>query len=140
MTSFIIKFNSNKNIRLYRDGFITEEIEEDHSMDLDMFVESILQMPKEEIELKQDDLLGNFPNTYTFTKNIGEKLLKKHRGNIPLVIVRPSIIGAANQEPLVGWVDSISAATAVYLVGCLGVLKDLCGRLDLIGDQIPVDY
>lgn len=45
-------------------------------MDLDMFVETLLQMPVEEIELKQKDIVGKFPNTYTFTKNIGEKLLK----------------------------------------------------------------
>lgn len=105
-----------------------------------MFVESLLQMPEAEIELKQKEIIGKFPNTYTFTKNIGEKLLKKHRGNLPLVIIRPSIIGAAVEEPFPGWVDSISAATAVYLTGSLGILKDLCGRIDIIGDQIPVDY
>lgn len=105
-----------------------------------MFVESLMQMPAEELELKQKDIIGKFPNTYTFTKNIGEKLLKKHRGDLPLVIIRPSIIGAAASEPFPGWVDSISAATAVYLTGSLGMLKDLSGRIDIIGDQIPVDY
>lgn len=113
------------NYVVFRDGFIEEKIEEDHSLDLDMFVDSLLQMPIEEIELKQKDIIGKFPNTYTFTKNIGEKLLKKHRGDIPLVIIRPSIIGAAAAEPHPGWVDSISAATAVYLTGALGILKDL---------------
>jgi 1-acyl-sn-glycerol-3-phosphate acyltransferase len=105
-----------------------------------MFVESVLQMPAEEIELKQNDLIGNFPNTYTFTKNIGEKLLKKHRGSMPVVIVRPSIIGCAYREPMVGWVDAISAATAIYLTTCLGINKDLLGRVHIISDQIPVDY
>jgi hypothetical protein len=90
-----------------------------------MFVESLLQMPEAEIELKQKEIIGKFPNTYTFTKNIGEKLLKKHRGDLPLVIIRPSIIGAAVQEPFPGWVDSISAGTAVYLTGALGMLRDL---------------
>lgn len=105
-----------------------------------MFVDSVLNMPVEELELKEKDILGNFPNSYTFTKNIGEKLLNKHRGDLPMVIVRPSIIGAAAQEPYPGWVDSISAATAVYLTGGLGMLKDLYGRMDFIGDQVPVDY
>ena len=97
-------------------------------------------MSPEEIELKEKDIIGKFPNTYTFTKNIGEKLLKKHRGNVPLVIVRPSIIGAAAYEPFVGWVDAVSAATAVYITGCLGMLRDLNGMMDYIGDQIPVDF
>jgi hypothetical protein len=100
----------------------------------------LLQTPPEELELKEKDIIGRFPNTYTYTKNIGEKLLKKHRENLPLVIVRPSIIGAAAYEPFVGWVDSVSAATAVYLAGCLGMLRDLNGIVDYIGDQIPVDF
>ena len=74
-------------------------------------------MAEEEVKLKQKDIIGRFPNTYTYTKNIGEKLLKKHRGSLPLVIIRPSMIGAAFKEPFPGWVDSISAATAVYLTG-----------------------
>lgn len=105
-----------------------------------MFVDSLVNMPEEEVLLKQKEIVGKFPNTYTFTKNIGEKLLKKHRGDLPLVIIRPSIIGAAEAEPFPGWVDSISAGTAVYLTGALGVLRDLCGRVDIIGDQIPVDH
>ena len=125
---------------LYSDGFIEEKIEEDHSLDLDMFVESLLQMPVEEIELKEKDIIGKFPNTYTYTKNIGEKLLKKHRGDLPMVIIRPSIIGAAAYEPCQGWVDTISAATAVYLTGAIGMVRDLNGIVDYIGDQIPVDF
>jgi hypothetical protein len=104
-----------------------------------MFVDSLINMPVEEVELKQKEIVGTFPNTYTFTKNIGEKLLKKHRGDLPLVIIRPSIIGAAYREPHIGWVDSISAATAVYLMGGLGLVKELLGSVEIIGDQIPVD-
>jgi hypothetical protein len=104
-----------------------------------MFVDSLINMPVEEIELKQKDIIGNFPNTYTFTKNIGEKLLKKHRGDLPMVIIRPSIIGAAFKEPNYGWVDSVSAATAVYLMGGLGLVKEFYGLAESIGDQIPVD-
>ena len=137
---FKILIGSNVNIYEFRDGFISEEIEEDYSSDLDMFVDSVLQMPIPEIEQKQTELVGKFPNTYTFTKNIGEKLLRKHRGNMPLVIIRPSIIGCSYHEPAIGWVDGISAATAVYLVTILGLNKDLYGKINNISDQIPVDY
>ena len=57
-----------------------------------------------------------------------------------MVIIRPSIIGWAAFEPCEGWVDAISAATAVYLAGCLGMVKELNAIVDYIGDQIPVDY
>lgn len=105
-----------------------------------MFVDSLINMSEEEVLLKEKDIVGKFPNTYTFTKNIGEKLLKKHRENVPLVIIRPSIIGAAMIEPFPGWVDSISAATAVYLTGSIGLLRDLQCNPNFIGDQVPVDY
>ena len=50
------------------------------------------------------------------------------------------MIGAAAEEPHIGWVDAVSATTAVYLAASLGVLKDLYGNSGIIGDQIPVDY
>lgn len=31
------------------------------------------------------------PNTYTFTKALAETMVAEHRGNIPTVIIRPSI-------------------------------------------------
>ena len=45
-------------------------------------------------------LLGNKPNTYTYTKQLAETLLRKEADDLPLCIVRPSIVTAAWQEPL----------------------------------------
>lgn len=45
-------------------------------------------------------LLGQKPNTYTFTKQLAEYLLYKEGSDLPLAIVRPSIVGAAWKEPL----------------------------------------
>mmetsp|Transcript_5722 Transcript_5722/g.4893 ORF Transcript_5722/g.4893 Transcript_5722/m.4893 type:complete len:168 (+) Transcript_5722:735-1238(+) len=56
-----------------------------------------------------------------------------------ITIVRPSIIGCALREPFPGWVDSISAAGALYLLGGIGLIKTCKGDYDVIGDQIPVD-
>jgi hypothetical protein len=36
-------------------------------------------------------LIGNRPNTYTFTKALAESMLLKEAGNLPVAIVRPSI-------------------------------------------------
>jgi fatty acyl-CoA reductase len=81
---------------------------------LEMFADSVANMPVEEVLKKEQELIGNHPNTYMFTKNIAEQLMKKNRRNIPMTIVRPSIVGAAIKEPFPGWVDSVSSATAVY--------------------------
>ena len=38
-------------------------------------------------------------DTYTFTKAMGEQMLVKHRGEVSLVIVRPSVIESSLKDP-----------------------------------------
>jgi glycerone phosphate O-acyltransferase/fatty acyl-CoA reductase len=38
-------------------------------------------------------------------------------------IVRPSIIGAAFRDPCPGWIEGISGASAVFLLGGTGVIR-----------------
>ena len=54
------------------------------------------------------------PNTYTLTKCVSEHLLMERRGQVPLTIVRPSIISASWRHPFPGWIDS-SAAFAGFV-------------------------
>lgn len=44
-------------------------------------------------------LLGPFPNTYSYTKSVGERLVANEIGSIPCAIVRPSIVCPSIQEP-----------------------------------------
>jgi len=44
-------------------------------------------------------LLGKYPNTYTFTKALAEHLIEREAGNIPFVIVRPSIVSSTISDP-----------------------------------------
>ena len=41
-------------------------------------------------------------------------MLLKDRGDIPLAIVRPSIVTAARQEPIPGWVDNLNGPTGKH--------------------------
>lgn len=98
-------------------------------------------MPLEEQDAKLDKILGPWPNTYTFTKSMAERTLRKLRpANLPVVILRPSIIAAAIREPLPGWTDTLSAAGGLSLAGGTGVLKYVYAKKDNIADIIPVDY
>lgn len=97
-------------------------------------------MPEKEQNEKTDDILGNFPNTYTFTKSNAERYLKKLRKKVPILICRPSIIGASKDEPAPGWIDSLAAA-AGYVHGlCTGLVNHMEGDPNAILDVIPVDY
>jgi hypothetical protein len=97
-------------------------------------------MNKLDLEHHEKNILGNFPNTYTFTKRMAEHLLyASNSKQIPMVILRPSIIGASLEEPVPGWTDSIALAGGIYLIAGLGILRELPGDKNNIGDQIPVD-
>jgi fatty acyl-CoA reductase len=86
-------------------------------------------------------ILGSWPNTYTFTKNNAEKTLKKRRHpNLPIVLLRPSIIGSSLVEPYPGWIDTFSAAGGLTLAGGMGIINYVPGDERNVADLVPVDY
>ncbi|PHJ23709.1 acyltransferase domain-containing protein [Cystoisospora suis] len=97
----------------------------------------------------EKQLLGRFPNTYTFTKRLSEALLirdwekallqPESSIHFPLCMLRPSIVGAAYKHPRRGWIDNLNATGGMFLLSALGVLKCLPANPNLIGDNVPVD-
>jgi hypothetical protein len=65
--------------------------------------------------------------------------MQKRRGDLPMCIVRPAIINTSYSEPFPGWLDSIAAAAAMFLFVGLGIIKEVKGNPNFIGDTIPVD-
>ena len=53
-------------------------------------------------------MIGERPNTYTFSKAITEQLLNQEKGQLPISIVRPSIVTGSVKEPIPGWVDNLN--------------------------------
>jgi fatty acyl-CoA reductase len=84
-------------------------------------------------------LIGQFPNTYTFTKNMAEKTLLKRKGDLPVVLFRPAIIASSAEEPFPGWTDSLSAAGGITLMSGLGFINFVNIKGDTMFDIIPVD-
>jgi alcohol-forming fatty acyl-CoA reductase len=79
------------------------------------------------------------PNTYTLTKSIAEHLLVERRGDVPLTIVRPSIITASRAYPFPGWIDSTAGFAAFVMLIAAGHLRAVVSRSDARLDLIPVD-
>lgn len=48
---------------------------------------------------------NGWQNTYVFTKSMGEMLLNSMRGEVPVVIIRPSVIESTYKEPFPGWIQ-----------------------------------
>lgn len=120
-------------------GFIEDKMYE-LDFDPEQMAERLLNTDKETLKKDQARIIGSFPNTYTFSKRLCEHIMRKRRGDLPVCIIRPTIVGCAYNEPMGGWVDTVSAAGAIYLTIGLGLLKELYGHFDAICDQIPVDY
>jgi len=79
-------------------------------------------------------------DTYTFTKWIGEQLLLRDRGDVPLVIFRPAIIEGSFDEPMPGWIDGLRMADPIIVAYGRGKLNEFPGRPHIAIDIIPVDF
>ncbi len=80
-----------------------------------------------------------WPDAYAFTKALGERALMESRGNVPVSVVRPSIIESAVAEPKPGWIRGFRMAEPVILSYAKGLLKEFPGVPEGIIDVIPVD-
>lgn len=82
------------------------------------------------------------PNTYTLTKCLAEHRLVEsvaEADDVPLAIVRPSIISACRRHPFPGWIDSHAAFAAfIALVGS-GYLRTVAARPEVRLDVVPCD-
>ncbi|KAH7862348.1 hypothetical protein Vadar_003576 [Vaccinium darrowii] len=80
-----------------------------------------------------------WPNTYVFTKAMGEMLLVQMKGNLPLVILRPTIITSTYKEPFPGWVEGIRTLDSLVVGYGKGRLTCFVGDRQTILDMIPAD-
>jgi len=109
------------------------------AFDPEELVQNVLQMNPDEVERVTPSLIRDYPNTYTFTKALTELILTRHRGNVPLCFVRPTIIGCSVKDPVPGWIDSVSAVAAAVLYSGVGVIRFLRGDHQVVADVVPVD-
>lgn len=84
-------------------------------------------------------LIGDKPNTYTYTKQLAEDLLVKEGKGMPIAIVRPSIVGASWKEPIPGWIDNYNGPSGLYIAVGKGLLRSMKCDFKGVADIIPVD-
>ncbi|HEY2332339.1 MAG TPA: SDR family oxidoreductase [Acidimicrobiales bacterium] len=80
-----------------------------------------------------------WPDAYAYTKALGEKALLEIHGDVPVTIVRPSIIESALTEPKPGWIRGFRMAEPVIISYARGLLKQFPGIPEGVVDVIPVD-
>ncbi|KAK1297473.1 hypothetical protein QJS10_CPB15g01803 [Acorus calamus] len=62
-------------------------------------------------------------NTYVFTKAMGEMLLIDQKGDIPTVILRPTMVTSTYKDPFPGWIEEAKTIDAVTVSFAKGELK-----------------
>jgi alcohol-forming fatty acyl-CoA reductase len=80
-----------------------------------------------------------WPDAYAYTKSLGERALLETRGDVPVTIVRPSIIESSLVEPHPGWIRGFRMAEPVIIAYGRGLLSTFPGLPEGIIDVIPVD-
>src|SRR5579863_3768442 len=89
------------------------------------------------VGLRRAQHLG-WPNTYTFTKSLGESILARHGSDLPIAIVRPSIVESSERSPFTGWNEGINTSGPLsYLLGTN--FRQLPSNERKCLDVIPVD-
>ena len=78
-------------------------------------------------------------DVYTFTKAMGEQLLVKNRGQVPLAIVRPSVTEGALEDPHPGWIHGLKVTDPLVVAYGRGIVPDFPAAVGAPMDLVPVD-
>ncbi|KAK6230133.1 hypothetical protein QUC31_001651 [Theobroma cacao] len=98
----------------------------------------VIKSEMKEFGLKRAKLYG-WPNTYVFTKAMGEMLLGNFKGDLPLVIIRPTMIASTYKEPFPGWIEGVRTIDSVIVSYGKGKLTCFPGYPNSALDVIPAD-
>ena len=85
-------------------------------------------------------MIGAWPNTYAFSKALGEEAVRLYSRNLPVCIVRPSIVLSTKNDPVSGWTNNLYGATGITASSYIGILRVAHTDGDKIADLIPADY
>ena len=78
-------------------------------------------------------------NNDNFSQAIAEDLVMTECEDLPVSIVRPSIVVSSWKEPVPGWVDNLNGPTGLFLIAGIGVMRTAVIHEDLLVDGVPVD-
>ncbi|XP_075732399.1 fatty acyl-CoA reductase 1-like isoform X1 [Rhipicephalus microplus] len=97
------------------------------------------QYANEETTVPAKKLLVGQPNNYILANSVIESLLLDERGQLPLAIVRPSIITGSWKDPFPGWTDNSNSCTSIIVSLGLGLMPSVVLKNHCVADLIPVD-
>ncbi|KAL2328481.1 hypothetical protein Fmac_021908 [Flemingia macrophylla] len=100
--------------------------------------ENDIKMAMKDLGIKRANAYG-WPNTYVFTKAMGEMLVGTLKENMSVVIVRPTMITSTYREPFPGWVEGVRTIDSILVAYGKGKLTCFVADIKAIFDVIPAD-
>ncbi|KAL5056166.1 hypothetical protein RYX36_036848 [Vicia faba] len=100
--------------------------------------ENDIKFAMKDLGIKRAKMHG-WPNTYVFTKAMGEMLLGTMKENLSIVIVRPTMITSTYKEPFPGWVEGVRTIDSLIVAYGKGKLTCFLADVKAVFDVIPAD-
>ena len=97
-------------------------------------------MSIEFVKENEKKLIRGYPNTYTFTKSMAERMIKKRCSDGKVSIIRPSIVIGTYEEPFPGWAENLAAGGGITLTAGIGILRNIKSDPNIKIDTVPCDY
>ncbi|KAH0632662.1 hypothetical protein KY284_035448 [Solanum tuberosum] len=83
--------------------------------------------------------LYGWHDTYSFTKAMSEMVIDSMREDIPIVIIRPSIITTSYEQPFPGWIQGFRVIDPIITFYGKGVFPSIFADPNCLIDVVPVD-
>ncbi|XP_044763439.1 putative fatty acyl-CoA reductase CG5065 [Coccinella septempunctata] len=84
-------------------------------------------------------LLGDIPNTYTFTKALAEALVYDQMEKLPAIVVRPSVVIPIYKDPLPGWCNNLQGPMGLFVGAGKGIIRSMYMDSKSYADMVPAD-
>ncbi|KAL9354111.1 hypothetical protein Peur_052081 [Populus x canadensis] len=102
-------------------------------------------VPEKEITSAMKDLgierarRFGWPNTYVFTKAMGEMLVVNFKDDLPVLIIRPTMVASTYKEPFPGWIEGLRTIDSIIVGYGIGKVSCFISGPQATLDVIPAD-
>lgn len=88
-------------------------------------IEAAEHVETETLECLMQHFTNFSPNSYTYTKALAEQICEDFKSQIPITIVRPSIVTGSEKEPITGWCDNFNGPVGLLTACGIGIMRTM---------------